>query len=353
MRFKWATIALVAALFATTLSAQSLISEDFSSGVSTTPPTGWSNSSYSTGGSTCLWRFNNPAARTVFAPFSGQFAINDTDFNGPGTNMMAILRSPAFNASAGMVNLVWDHMIWDLTTECWVEVNDGSTWNQVYYNSGISVGYPSAAVSEGFDITAAAGGSSAAQVRFRTQAEWDWYWAVDNVGVFIPAPTPGQAPRAGLSAFDINSAAKNVNQSGVPNGNGGPYYVNVSQGGAFNLSFEGGPNQAIAVLYGALNPVSATYPAPIGQFDIGGPGVDGMGLPLNIGIFADAISYAGNPVGFPVDAMFFTGAAGTVTVGFTFPNFGIPSGAILTTFQAALTNALGIHISNCIQTTIN
>ncbi len=178
--------------------------------------------------------------------------------------------------------------------------------------------------------------------------------AIDDVSVFEPVPTPGQASRPGMAAFDINGAL-NLNNANVPSGLGGPYFTSVTQGGAFNMSFDGVPNQPIAVVYGNLNPVSATYPGGIGQFDIGGPGVDPQGIPLNIGVFVNAIAWASAPAGFPIDSMFFTGAGGTLAINFGFPNFGIPSGSVLTTFQSAITDTVApfVYISNAVEVTVN
>ncbi|MCB9830902.1 MAG: hypothetical protein H6807_00400 [Planctomycetes bacterium] len=179
--------------------------------------------------------------------------------------------------------------------------------------------------------------------------------AIDDVSVIDPQPTPGQAPRTGLAAFDINSSL-NINATPIAAGLGGPYYANVTQGGSMKMSFDGEPGQAIAVLYGQLNPVSATYPGGIGQFDIGGPGVTGSGIPLGIGVFVDAISWAqGGFIGLPIDAMFFTTSSGLMDITFTFPNFGIPTGAVLTSFQAAITSSAApfVYLSNAVQVTIN
>ncbi|MCB9830901.1 MAG: hypothetical protein H6807_00395 [Planctomycetes bacterium] len=179
-------------------------------------------------------------------------------------------------------------------------------------------------------------------------------FAIDDVSVIDPQPTPGQAPRTGLAAFDINSSL-NVNAAPVASGFGGPYFANVTQGGAMTMSFDGEPGQAIAVLYGQLNPVSATFPGGIGQFDIGGPGVNGQGIPVGIGVFVDAISWAqGGFIGLPIDAMFFTTSTGLMDITFTFPNFGIPMGAVLTSFQAAITSSAApfVYLSNAVQVTI-
>ncbi len=195
------------------------------------------------------------------------------------------------------------------------------------------------------------------QLRFRSRTDGGGFnhdIAIDDVAVFEPVATPGQAPRPGLAVFDIENAL-NGNLQSVSSGAGGPYYTNVTQGSSFNFHFEGEASQPIAVVYGALNPVSATYPGGIGQFDIGGPGVDPQGIPLNIGVFVNAIAWASNPVGFPLDALFFTNGTGTADIGFQMPNFGIPGGTVLTTFQSAITSAAApfVYISNAIEVTIN
>ncbi|MCB9833997.1 MAG: PKD domain-containing protein [Planctomycetes bacterium] len=176
---------------------------------------------------------------------------------------------------------------------------------------------------------------------------------IDDVGVFIPAATPGQASRPGLAAFDINGAL-NINHADVSSGAGGPFFTSVSAGGNFGLGFDGGANQAIAVLYGALNLSSASYPNGVGQFDIGGPGVDVNGIPVNIGVFVDAITWAQNGfIGLPIDAMFFTGASGQLDVTFTFPSFGLTG--VLATFQSAITAPAApfVYLSNAVVVSVN
>ncbi|MCB9831478.1 MAG: hypothetical protein H6807_03315 [Planctomycetes bacterium] len=172
---------------------------------------------------------------------------------------------------------------------------------------------------------------------------------------FAPAPTPGQAPRPGQAVFDVNDAV-NANAHRVTTGEGGPYFSSIDQGSAFVFHFEGGGYQPIALLYGALNPLSATFPGGIGQFDIGGPGVDPQGLPVNIGVFANGIAWSqatAPPLNF--DALFFTNTAGVLDVGIAMPPFGLPAGTVLTTFQAAIlsSNAPFVYISNAIQMTLD
>ncbi len=179
--------------------------------------------------------------------------------------------------------------------------------------------------------------------------------AIDDVLVFEPAATPGQAPRPGLAVLDVANA-RNANFAAVSSGLGGPYFSSITQGSDFGFHFEGESFQPIALVYSALNPVSATYPGGIGQFDIGGPGVDMNGLPLNLAVFANAIGWvqAGAP-GFPFDAIFFTSTGGSLDLSFSMPPFGIPAGTVLTTFQAAITSAAApfVYLSNAVQVTLN
>ncbi|MCB9830903.1 MAG: choice-of-anchor J domain-containing protein [Planctomycetes bacterium] len=196
------------------------------------------------------------------------------------------------------------------------------------------------------------------QIRFRGRSDGgstNHDIAIDDVSVFDPMPTPGQNPRPGLAVFDINNS-QNINNATVSSGLNGPYYAGVTQGSNMTMSFDGAPNQPIAVLYGPLNPVSATFPGGVGQFDIGGPGVNGAGIPVGIGVFVDAISWSqGGFIGLPIDSMFFTSAAGALQVAFTFPNFGIPMGTPLTAFQSAITTPAApfVYLSNAVQVNIN
>src|SRR5690606_31175236 len=61
-----------------------------------------------------------------------------------------------------------------------VEVYNGTTWTNVL-SMDASDGYPDPANIKSIDITAAAGGSAVAQVRFVYTGDWDYWWAIDNV----------------------------------------------------------------------------------------------------------------------------------------------------------------------------
>ena len=174
--------------------------------------------------------------------------------------------------------------------------------------------------------------------------------AIDDVE-FIDLPLPsGQAPQAGLAVFDMNNATNALGMS-VAAGGAGPYATTVVPETNLDFSWEGIANLPLSILVGAINPTSATFPG-IGQFDIGGPGTDPLtGIPLNLGIFADGIGWAANPVGLPFDAFFFMGPAGTGSLSLLLLNFGLPTGSTLTGFQAVMSDnaAPFFHIANAVE----
>lgn len=175
---------------------------------------------------------------------------------------------------------------------------------------------------------------------------------IDDVAFVDNTPDIGQAPQPGAATFDINASVNLLGQ-GVGSNANGPYFTTVVEGGSFALTTTGQPTQAITVIYGPLNRQVATYPGS-GQLDIGLPDANGDGIPEALSVFVDAIAWAGGGfVGFPIDAMFFTNAAGTNTVNFTFPVFGLPSGTPITTFQNVVTQSGGApFVGNAVDVSI-
>ncbi|HPF89847.1 MAG TPA: T9SS type A sorting domain-containing protein [Flavobacteriales bacterium] len=118
--------------------------------------------------------------------FDEYFVFIDSDAcTGTTSNTVdAFLVSPPFDASGGgMLTLTFDHQFRDFTGSiATVEVYNGTTWTEVAQWED-NVGYPNPPVQESFDITAGAGGSAVAQVRFNYFATWDWWWAIDNIRV--------------------------------------------------------------------------------------------------------------------------------------------------------------------------
>ena len=201
------------------------IDEDFSTGTGTTPPTGWTNNDIASAGD--AWQFSNPGARTLNAPITGPAAIFDSDDQ--SDNSLAeecALESPAFDASsATVVILEFDHYFQGgFGGDAFVEVFNGTAWNQVYTAGGVSTANPD---SQSIDISTDAAGVSNAQVRFRWTGDFSWYWIVDNVMVTAPpandvgviavtAPTTG----VGLTATEaVTITVENfgsASQSNVP-----------------------------------------------------------------------------------------------------------------------------------------
>ncbi|MCB9831576.1 MAG: hypothetical protein H6807_03805 [Planctomycetes bacterium] len=195
------------------------------------------------------------------------------------------------------------------------------------------------------------------QLRFRGRTDNGAYGhdiAIDDILVadLMGPSNPGQPARPGVALFDLNDAV-NAQGLGPRHGVTGPFSATVSPGGPFRLYYEGAPFQPIALLYGPLNPGSVVYPGTIGQFDIGGPGIDAQGLPLNIAAFIDAIAWAnGGFQGFPYDAFYFTDPSGVLLDARTLPNFALPSGLVLTTFQPAIASPTGVKIANAVTVVI-
>ncbi len=160
-----------------------IINENFSSASGTTPPSGWANNLI-LGNTSELWMFNNPGGRTINAPFSGQFAIFDSDNLGDNsTAEEATLVTPVFNANiySASLTLTFDHYFLAGYGGAYsVEVYNGSSWVSVLSGGASSTAN---SASESIDITVPAAGATNAQVRFRWTGNWSWYWAVDNVKI--------------------------------------------------------------------------------------------------------------------------------------------------------------------------
>ncbi|MBX2973609.1 MAG: fibronectin type III domain-containing protein, partial [Flavobacteriales bacterium] len=190
-----------------------LLEEHFTGGTSTTGFTIVPGA-----GTVCNWGYSPaPGVTPTGAGFDGDFAYINSDACGTqrGIVVNSYLTSPPFNASGpGELILSFSHQFRALTSSfARVEVYNGSVWTQVANYTTTSVGYPNPATTAEIDITAAAGGSTAAQVRFRFNSDWDWWWAVDNI---IVASAPCSAP-GGLAVSNVTSSGAVIGFT--PNGN--------------------------------------------------------------------------------------------------------------------------------------
>jgi len=256
--------------------AQVILSEQFTGGASTTGFTVESDPD-----SDCDWTFA-PGDLTTFTfsvdgtgalptggGFDGDFAFLDSDACGAsGISVNSWLVSPTFDAStANILVLSFSHQFYArLESYGKVEVSNGTTWTEIETYTVDNVGYPNPAAVASFDITAAAGGSAAAQVRFQYSSGWDWWWALDDIKVesvacFYPSglavTSPGNAGATitftdnGSPSYEwvvttgaipdgsnalASGTAPNTNASGLQPGTQYTVYVrSVCPGGGFSL----------------------------------------------------------------------------------------------------------------------
>lgn len=177
---------------AAALPAQVVLDESFTGGASTTGFTIESADTsacdwlYAPGGLTELsFSLDGTGALPTGAGFDGDFAFLDADACAvSGDSVSSYLVSAAFDASgAGTYRLAFSQQFRALGDSYGkIEVYNGSAWTEVYTIIA-NAGYPNPAVYQEVDITAAAGGSAAAQVRFHFASNWDWWWAVDAITV--------------------------------------------------------------------------------------------------------------------------------------------------------------------------
>ncbi len=138
------------------------------------------------------------------------FAFVDSDAAGNGSTSYEILYSPVLNATGfSDLTLTFDHYFRAYTAgyneSIDVDVFDGTTWQNVYSADGSGgIGSFASPVSESIDILAYA--NSALQLRFVYDAEWDYYWAVDNVrieGTFNDGIQTDNNTAAGFAEHDL------------------------------------------------------------------------------------------------------------------------------------------------------
>jgi cysteine-rich repeat protein len=177
-----------------------VLSESFTSGI---PGTWTIVDGGSGGGAAATWTSANPGARSIASPLVSPIAIIDSDNAGSTSTQDEQLISPVLNLStATTVQLAFDHWFkWyssGLSEIGDVDVKSsltGGNWTNVFRNqnastpascTGTSCATPDHRV---LDITAQAAGASNVQVRFHYyQAQFEWWWEVDNVTVTYTAP---------------------------------------------------------------------------------------------------------------------------------------------------------------------
>jgi hypothetical protein len=189
-----------------------LLSEAFGSGI----PATWSVVDGGSGGGTAAtWTTANPGSRVIGAPFSGSFAIVDSQAAGSAAVQSEQLVSPSIDAS-GCVRVLlefdnqfrWGHTGQSENADVDVTTNDGAAWTNVLSMRGASDGYPSP-LTKSIDITtAAAADPGNVKVRFRYyNGKNERWWAVDNVEVVCDAPVCSPCAGSGGSPGEAGSSS--------------------------------------------------------------------------------------------------------------------------------------------------
>jgi hypothetical protein len=161
-----------------------LLNEDFSGGI----PATWTVVNGGSGSDT--WTTTNPCNRSIGSPFASPWAMVDSDCAWITPTQDEQLITPSLNASScTQVVLEFSNQFqWysgglNEVADVDVSVDGGTTWTNVLRMQGASDGYPTPNTKT-VDITAQAAGHSNVKIRFHYyNANFEWWWAIDNVKV--------------------------------------------------------------------------------------------------------------------------------------------------------------------------
>jgi len=153
------------------------VSEDFDEG---TLPEGWTVVDNIGNGQ--VWRFDDPDGRGNMTGGDGGFAIMDSDFYGPGEQQDTSLVTPVIDLStqdSPVVGFKQDYNNLGDVADVDVSVDGGQTWENVL-NQTTDVRGPN----EQFIALPTAANQAQVQLRFHSyEADYDWWWEVDDVFV--------------------------------------------------------------------------------------------------------------------------------------------------------------------------
>lgn len=170
-----------------------VFSENFNSGA-----TGWTKTNNSTGGDPTLAAWDIYLSDTDFhSNDNTNFIMSDSDAQGSGGTTTTLLVSPAFSLT-GITSptLTFYHYYEDTgdntdNARVQISTDGGGSWTLLGSVITTTQGTETAFVQASYDLSAYAG-SANVKIRFRYQAEWGYYWAIDNVlvkGTVAPAYT--------------------------------------------------------------------------------------------------------------------------------------------------------------------
>lgn len=154
-------------------------------------PTGWTTINNSTGGTpaSAAWTLRangyTRATTTYNSNDASQFYLSDSDNQGTGSTTATILQSPAFSTigmTAATLRFFHFYRDYDTTDAAVVEIStDGTNWtalNTFTTTQGASNAF--------VEVTTSLSGylnQPSVSIRFKYDAVWAYYWAIDNVTV--------------------------------------------------------------------------------------------------------------------------------------------------------------------------
>jgi len=185
-------------------------------------PMGWQNIDNISSGAT--WSFDNPNSRTISgANFDYKFAIFDSDYWGGTISGDATLLSPKINCSnAESVVLSFSNQFRkgfgssgtvELTTD------GGNSWDEIAYYETESVGFPNPAITVEYNISELVVGETEVQFRWQYLGSDAYWWAIDNIKIFVPASPWHNPPKQ----FSAHQNAENVLLNWEPPATGGAW----------------------------------------------------------------------------------------------------------------------------------
>ncbi len=172
-------------------------------------PTGWTVTDGA--GSGVVWRFDDPKPRGNLTGGTGPFAMVDSDYGG-AKNVDTILRSPALDFSDKTTVILefkydfrWYTYGLNEVADVDVSNNGGVTWTNVWRRSSTNDRGPKTAR---INISTLAAGQSDVRVRFHYyNANYEWWWQVDDVFVGMWSCAPAAGGLMVGEVFDANTGA--------------------------------------------------------------------------------------------------------------------------------------------------
>jgi len=146
------------------------------------------------GGAAATWTTANPGARPIALPMASPTATVDSDFAGPNPTQDEQLITPALNLTAATTVTLRFDQYFNRFSGGLAEVGDIDVRSSLTAGAWVNRLRQQAASSpnpdqQTIDLTAAAAGATNVQVRFHYfNAQYEFYWQVDNVRVDTTLP---------------------------------------------------------------------------------------------------------------------------------------------------------------------